>query len=132
MSTESAPARRLPDWPVFIMVTVDTTDPKRLADFWSAVLQVEIADERYEEVSLQRQPDRGVTLAFQRVPDPTPGKNRVHVDLLVADVATARERVLALGGTALDEHERDGYRWAVVTDPDGNQFCLIQPPPPPS
>jgi predicted enzyme related to lactoylglutathione lyase len=125
--TDESGEPALPTWPVFVSVTIDTTDPVRLAAFWSALLEVEIEHQSADEINLARQPRRGVGLAFQRVPDPTPGKNRVHVDLLVGDLATAKRRAVSLGGTTLDEHERDGYQWSVVADPDGNRFCLIQP-----
>jgi catechol 2,3-dioxygenase-like lactoylglutathione lyase family enzyme len=128
MTDESA-APALPDWPVFIGVAVDTTDPDKLAEFWSLLLEVPIEHRTDQEVHLARQPHRGVAVAFQRVPDPTEGKNRVHLDLLVKDLASARTRALDLGAGEIAEHTRDGFHWLVVADPDGNQFCLIQAPP---
>jgi predicted enzyme related to lactoylglutathione lyase len=128
MTDESAtPA--LPDWPIFIGVTVDTTDPDQLAEFWSALLEVPIEHRTPDEIHLARQPNHGVAVAFQRVPDPTVGKNRLHLDLLVKDLPTARRRAVHLGGSEVEEHKRDGYHWLVFADPDGNRFCLIQPPP---
>lgn len=126
--TDDGGSPPLPAWPVLVAVTIDSTDPERLAEFWSQLLEVEIEHRTADEIGLSRQPGRGVGLSIQRVADPTPGKNRVHVDLLVADLAAAQQRAAVLGGAALDDHQRDGYRWGVVTDPDGNQFCLIQPP----
>jgi catechol 2,3-dioxygenase-like lactoylglutathione lyase family enzyme len=127
--TDDSAAPALPDWPVFIGVTVDTTDPDKLAEFWSALLDVPIEHRTDDEVHLARQPRRGVAVAFQRVPDPTDGKNRLHLDLLVKDLPTARTRAIDLGAREVSEHERDGFHWIVVADPDGNRFCLIQPPP---
>lgn len=35
------------------------------------------------------------------------------------------ERVLALGAAMLDDRRRpDGSGWAVLTDPEGNEFCM--------
>ncbi len=127
--TEGSVTPTLPAWPVFIGVTVDTTDPERLADFWSTLLEVPIEHRSDIEIHLARQPSRGVAVAFQRVSEPTAGKNRLHLDLLVADLAAARKRAVELGADEVEEHERDGYRWLVAADPDGNHFCLIQPPP---
>jgi catechol 2,3-dioxygenase-like lactoylglutathione lyase family enzyme len=129
--TEDSAFPALPDWPVFIGVTVDTRDPERLAGFWSALLEVPIEHRTDDEVHLARQPRRGVAVAFQRVPDPTRGKNRLHLDLLVRDLPTARKRAVELGASEVSEHSRDGFHWLVVADPDGNRFCLIQPPPDP-
>jgi predicted enzyme related to lactoylglutathione lyase len=108
---------------------VDTTDPERLADFWSTLLEVPIEHRSDIEIHLARQPNRGVTVAFQRVGEPTSGKNRLHLDLLVKDLTAARKRAVELGADEVEEHERDGFRWLVAADPDGNRFCLIQPPP---
>jgi catechol 2,3-dioxygenase-like lactoylglutathione lyase family enzyme len=128
MTADSAPPA-LPDWPMLIGVTVDTTDPDRLAEFWSALLEVPIAHRTDGEVHLARQPLRGVAVSFQRVADPTRGKNRLHLDLLVKDLPTARKRAVELGADEVAEHSRDGLHWVVVADPDGNRFCLLQPPP---
>jgi predicted enzyme related to lactoylglutathione lyase len=127
--TDGSATPTLPAWPVFIGVTVDTTDPERLADFWSTLLEVPIEHRSDIEIHLARQPNRGVTVAFQRVGEPTAGKNRLHLDLLVKDLSSARKRAVELGADEVEEHERDGYRWLVAADPDGNRFCLIQPPP---
>jgi predicted enzyme related to lactoylglutathione lyase len=127
--TDQSATLALPDWPIFIGVTVDSTDPDQLAEFWSALLEVPVEHRTPDEIHLARQPNRGVAVAFQRVTDPTIGKNRLHLDLLVKDLPTARRRVVELGGSEVAEHKRDGFHWLVFADPDGNRFCLIQPPP---
>lgn len=127
--TDDSHTQALPDWPMFIGVTVDTTDPEKLAEFWSALLEVPIEHRTDDEIHLSRQPRRGVTVSFQRVAAPTAGKNRLHLDLLVKDLAVARKRAAELGAEEVAEHDRDGFHWLVVADPDGNQFCLIEPPP---
>jgi len=33
---------------------------------------------------------------------------------------------VSLGGTKLDEISEYGITWAVMADPDGNEFCLVQ------
>jgi predicted enzyme related to lactoylglutathione lyase len=129
MTDETGATPALPAWPVFIGVTVDTTDPERLAAFWSALLEVPIEHRSDIEIHLARQPNRGVAVAFQRVTDPTAGKNRLHLDLLVKDLPAARRRAIELGANEVEEHKRDGFHWLVAADPDGNRFCLIEPPP---
>jgi predicted enzyme related to lactoylglutathione lyase len=53
-------------------------------------------------------------------------KNRVHIDLDVPDLDTAVSRVLELGGNKLRELHEYGIKWAVMGDPNGNEFCLVQ------
>ena len=59
------------------------------------------------------------------------GQQQAHLDFVVTDIAAAHERVLALGGTALDPVEppkpapERGFR--VYADPAGHPFCLCRP-----
>ena len=55
-------------------------------------------------------------------------KNRVHLDL-VADTAIEDdvERLRALGATLRNWAEEAGNVWAVMQDPEGNEFCVLPP-----
>ena len=54
----------------------------------------------------------------------------MHLDLRVPDLETELARLLALGArhTTGDPVEEHGWTWYVLTDPDGNEFCLLRPP----
>ncbi|GIG39928.1 VOC family protein [Cellulomonas phragmiteti] len=111
--------------PTVSMVTFDTHDAPGLAHWWAEHLggQVQAYDDEFVMV-LPTAPGQPA-LGFQRVDDPTPGKNRVHVDLGVDDAAAWVERLLAAGATQVAEHTMpDGFRWTVLADPHGNQFCV--------
>lgn len=106
-------------------VVINTTDIDRLLPFWRQLLAVGVAHRIGDMfVWLDRQSGAGVGLAFQRVPDPTPGRRRLHIDLEVEDLDAAQARIEALGGECLELHEIDGFRWRVMADPDGNEFCI--------
>jgi predicted enzyme related to lactoylglutathione lyase len=66
---------------------------------------------------------------LQRVPDDKRQKNRLHLDLRTADVDAEVSRILGLGATLLTGQAvvEDGWRWHVLADPDGNEFCVLQP-----
>jgi len=110
-------------------VTMDCGDPVRLSTFWSAVLGVaeggRIADPP-QYVMLEGQAPRQV-LQFQRVTDANLPRNRLHLDLVVDDVDSATVRVEQLGGSRKSDSDFDeaGYRWRVMADPEGNEFCLV-------
>jgi predicted enzyme related to lactoylglutathione lyase len=108
-------------------IVIDTIDPEPLVTFWSALLGVERAGEFGPDYVLLTNGDGTVPpIAFQRVPEAKTGKNRVHLDLTVEDVEEATRRVEELGGSTLGGlREMDGYRWQVVTDPEGNELCLV-------
>jgi predicted enzyme related to lactoylglutathione lyase len=110
------------------MVTFDCADPARLAEFWAAALETEVAGDYGDFVMLARPAEGSPALSFQRVPDPTPGKNRVHVDLATADRAAEVDRLLGLGAT-LRHDQLDtvpGFAWSTLADPEGNEFCVSQ------
>jgi hypothetical protein len=113
-------------------VVVDCTDPGRMSEFWCAVLGWEVVDRASEdwiEIGPPGQPEKGPvpTLLFERVPDPTPGKNKLHLDLNATDrdQAAELERLMALGATRAQVGQTGEESWEVLADPEGNAFCLL-------
>ena len=109
---------------------VDCADPVALAGFWARVLGTEVHD-RFGDpphyVSVTPTAPGGPWLSFQRVQEPKAVKNRVHLDITVNDVDEACDRIEALGGRRVPGpafHEY-GFRWHVMTDPEGNEFCVV-------
>jgi predicted enzyme related to lactoylglutathione lyase len=111
-------------------IQTDCYDPVRLAEFWRAVLGVEIEDRLGQPphyVNLKPATRDAPRVCFQRVPEAKAGKNRLHFDVGVDDVDAATRRVEALGGSRVlhDDYHEYGYRWRLMSDPEGNEFCLI-------
>ena len=104
------------------MVTIDCADPQRLGAFWSSALGVPVANDIGDYIYLAR-PDGSIVVSLQKVPEPRVGKNRVHLDLN-GDRATEVPRLVALGASVVEEHEVPGTAWTVLTDPEGNVFCV--------
>jgi len=105
------------------MITIDSADPQRLAAFWSTVLDAPVERDLGDYVYLARPDNGGIVVSFQRVPEPTPGKARIHLDLS-GPRATEVARVVALGARVVDEHVLPHTAWTVLADPDGNPFCI--------
>jgi predicted enzyme related to lactoylglutathione lyase len=111
--------------PIVASVVVNTNDPDRLADFWSSLLDVQIARRSGPYfIWLAPQHEGGVSVAFQKVERPTEGRRRLHLDLQVEDREEAVERVIALGGSRVEDHTSGDFSWTVMADPDGNEFCV--------
>lgn len=106
-------------------VVVDCADADRLAAFWAAVLDVEVGGRWKQYVLLKAPGGGGPALAFQEVPEPKAGKNRVHLDLTVDDLDAATTAALALGATVVGEASEDGVTARVLADPEGNELCLV-------
>ncbi|QNS07969.1 VOC family protein [Streptomyces xanthii] len=110
-------------------VAIDCADAYELARFWSEVtggaLDPEDGPGSHEtRVELPE----GPALYFNQVPEPKTVKNRVHL-CLRPDTTRDREvdRLLGLGATLLaDRRDPDGSGWAVLADPEGNEFCVLR------
>jgi predicted enzyme related to lactoylglutathione lyase len=117
-----------------VHLVADAQDPARLARFWAAMLGWEIADETADEVDVwpagYSYPDPvAVPIVFVPVPEPKTGKNRVHLDLAsrsAADQAELVSRARDLGGGPADIGQGD-VPWVVMADPEGNEFCVLEP-----
>ena len=105
-------------------VVINVIDIERERAFWSALLDVGVAMEFPGFCWLVPQHEGGVQVALQQVSDPTPGRNRLHLDTSVLDLDAAEERIVELGGSKLEDHEIAGFRWRVMADPEGNEFCI--------
>jgi hypothetical protein len=61
------------------------------------------------------------------VPEHKTVKNRLHLDLRADGMPTADEleRLLALGARRVDVGQAPDATWVVLSDPEGNEFCLL-------
>jgi len=115
--------------PLHIAVTIDVTDLEAQAMFWSELLGVEVNGIMEPFAFIEPAPGRKIDLWLQRVPEEKAGKNRVHLDFAVPDLAATERRVVELGGSLGDRHEWGKYRWRICRDPEGNEFDIMQADP---
>ena len=116
-------------------VIVDCADPEPVATFWAAALgwrRTHVSADGGEIVlePPEGSPEDGVSpdLLFIRVPDPTPGKNKLHLDLRPTDQAAEVARLEALGATRAEvgQSQRAEASWVVMADVEGNEFCVLR------
>ena len=107
-------------------VVVDCHDPETLAVFWSALLGTDKSMPLGEPVHYVLIGQDGAPyLSFQRVPESKAVKNRLHLDLNVANLEEATAEVERLGGSRGIDVTEYGYSWRTMADPEGNEFCLV-------
>lgn len=105
------------------MVTADSADPRPLAQWWAERFGGEIVSDHDGWFVVVKIPK--VMLGFQKVEDPTPGKNRLHLDLHVdTDLDQAIREFLDAGATLVGDRGDESFRWITLADPQGNQFCV--------
>lgn len=119
-----------------VHIVVDAADPSRLARFWAEALGWEIAEEEPDEVVVSpagySYPDPvALPLVFVPVSDPKTVKNRVHLDLATKSAehqAAEVTRLRGLGAEPADIGQTE-VPWVVLADPEGNEFCVLDPRP---
>jgi hypothetical protein len=105
-------------------VTFDCADPDGLAAWWAGAVGGDVNAVAPGEFVLVSRPG-GPALGFQRVPDPTPGKNKVHLDFHSADKEGEVARLVAAGARETGRHSfGPEFDWVVLADPEGNAFCI--------
>ena len=112
-------------------VVVDASDHRALARFWSKALDWPIVIDDPHEVEIGPGAPGDVPLIFVPAPTPKRAKNRIHIDI----TTNSREeqdahvaRVLALGAVHVDVGQGNDAHWAVLADPEGNEFCISGKP----
>ncbi len=106
-------------------VVIDCADPAGLARFWAEILQTRWGSVDAGWAVVDADP---VPLGFQKVPEPKQSpKNRLHLDIEVADADAAVARAESLGArrTGNGELNQDGDGYVVLQDPEGNEFCFV-------
>ena len=89
-------------------VMIDCNDIDTMVRFWSEALGLEEKARYPSYVWLSRLSEKGPALAFQRVPEPRQGKNRIHLDISAEDPEAFAAHVIELGGSKIEDHEVDG------------------------
>lgn len=102
---------------------LDCADAARLADFWAEVLGRSVDDgatSDFASIGMHGVP--GSVWLFQKVPEGKAAKNRMHPDLVTADLDAEVARIVSLGAGKQAEYAEGGVRWWTLTDPEGNEF----------
>jgi predicted enzyme related to lactoylglutathione lyase len=113
-----------------VALCVDANDPLGLARFWAEALRWEVADETAEEIRLVPTDGTRFRMDFMPVSEPKVGPNRLHLDLTSTSLDDQRDsvaRLVELGARHIDIGQRPDEGHVVLADPEGNEFCVIEP-----
>ena len=138
-----------------IQVVLDAADPARLAEFWALALDyvfepppkgfeawedfarsIGMPEEEFgDQAAIIDPADEGPRLYFQRVPERKIAKNRVHLDVRVADgeiggeerkqlVSEKVEQLVEAGASIAWVNDTVRDNSIVLRDPEDNEFCV--------
>ena len=108
----------------------DANDPLRLARFWAGVLGWEMTDDPDDGVNLLPSDDTGFAIDFFPTQMQKTGPNQMHFDLTSTSLEDQQQTVarsLGLGARHIDVGQRPEEGHVVLADPEGNEFCVIEP-----
>jgi catechol 2,3-dioxygenase-like lactoylglutathione lyase family enzyme len=112
-------------------LVLDCREPEQLVRFWCDALGFVVLGREGDDIEIG--PPEGFgglqpTLVFSRSQEPKNGKLRLHFDLNATDrdQDAELERLHAAGAQLADIGQSGQESWYVLTDPEGNEFCLLR------
>ncbi|GAA0345378.1 VOC family protein [Streptomyces blastmyceticus] len=111
-------------------VCFNASEPPSLARFWSGVLGWEMVDDPQGGAALLPSDDTGFRIRFLPAQEQKVGQNRMHFDLTSTSLEDQQQtvaRALGLGARHIDVGQRPEEGHVVLADPEGNEFCVIEP-----
>ena len=119
-----------------VHLVIDAHDTSLLARFWAAALNWTVAADDPEEACVwpsgfDYPGPSALPLVFVPVPEPKTVKNRIHLDLATESAAHQQalvSRLRDLGANPVDIGQGN-VPWVVLADPEGNEFCVLEPRP---
>src|SRR5215468_8934770 len=115
---------------------MNARDDSAVGRFWAEALGWGVDSEEpgvtnVEPVGFAYPDPTAICIDVLAVPEPKTVKNRVHIDLATTSAAHQADliaRLQDLGATPADVGQGD-VPWTVLADPEGNEFCVLEPRP---
>jgi predicted enzyme related to lactoylglutathione lyase len=111
-------------------LSFDASEPDRLARFWAGVLGWEIADNPHDGIALLPGDDTGFRIRFLPTEEQKVGQNQMHLELTSPSLEGQEQtvaRALGLGARHIDVGQLPEEGHVVLADPEGNEFCVVEP-----
>ena len=112
------------------MCAHSSADPAATGRFWAEASGWSITTETADGTRLEHPDGKLPELELLRSTDARTNKLRIHLDVApFADDRQAPEvdRLVALGAAPADVGQGPDVTWVVLTDPEGNELCVLSP-----
>ncbi len=113
-----------------LALSFDAHDPVGLARFWSGLLGWEVADDPHDGVTLLPTDGTGFRFRFVPTQEQKVDPSQMHFHLTSSSLEDQQQTVatsLELGARHLDVGQTPEEGHVVLADPEGNEFCVIEP-----
>jgi Glyoxalase-like domain len=108
---------------------INCADIELMTSFWSNALGLRPGP-LTEGGSFRVLGGEHVNLSLQVATTPVTARDQMHLDLYTADKRQEVERLVALGATWVRESGDPDDDYDVLSDPEGNEFCICFVPDP--
>jgi predicted enzyme related to lactoylglutathione lyase len=113
-----------------LALSVDANSPSLLARFWAGVLGWELIDAPEEAIALLPSDDTGFRMRFLPTHQLKTAPNQMHFHLTSTSLDDQQQTVtrsVRLGARHIDIGQLPEEGHVVLADPEGNEFCVIEP-----
>lgn len=108
-------------------VVINCANIDLMTAFWSAALDFQVGP-LSEDGAFRVLAGDIVQLSLQVADTPVSARDQMHLDLFTGEQEAEVSRLLALGATFVRHHDDPADDYVVLTDPEGNQFCVCALP----
>ncbi|ALE72569.1 hypothetical protein AD006_12250 [Pseudonocardia sp. EC080610-09] len=109
------------------VLTIEVGDPSASARWWAETVGWDVVSESSAGVEVRSPDGTGTGLFFVLTAEPKAEKNRLHLDLYAEDQGATAQRLVERGAERVDVGQSPDAEWIVLRDPDGHEFCLLEP-----
>ena len=110
---------------------MDAKNVKSLAQFWCDATDYKVTESYYPHMAVLNSDEPNYPrFMILKTPDTKSAKNRMHMEFRTDDLKAESKRIVDLGGTIAAERKFRDFKWIVMQDPEGNEFCLVNHPKP--
>ena len=102
---------------------INCADMELMTGFWSAALHLEPSSRTVGDDFRVLRGDRA-RLSLQLARTPVTARDQMHLDLFTDDQAAEVERLTGLGASFVRHNQDPDDDYVVMTDPEGNEFCV--------
>jgi predicted enzyme related to lactoylglutathione lyase len=102
---------------------INCADIELMTRFWAEALHLAPSSEGTDDEFRVLRGDH-VNLSLQRAQTPVSARDQMHLDLYSDEQAAEVRRLTGLGARAVRHHDDPDDDYVVMTDPEGNEFCV--------
>jgi Glyoxalase-like domain len=113
-----------------VALVLDAMAPRELAQFWAHALRWNVSEAGEGGVDLVPTDTTSFRVLFRPGAHEKVGQNRIHFDLTTTSLDEQHNTVaelLAIGARHIDIGQSPSDTHVVLADPEGNEFCIIEP-----